>query len=302
MKNHMSRNIAAGSYVFLLLILFIGLFSVYAMNAFYTNSQEVDDINAFSHNLHISIEQFWALIEAESLEEYEEIKYDIEFQSSGNEIAFSRVQPLLVQLDLEEKYLEDINEFETLSNDILEIKKESLLKEEEFKEKAKTEKKFRHQFRDLAKELGDLEFSVLVWRMQYESKETFYQYKDQEHLDELIIAIGDVGTKLNDFALANEAKLLEDINSYKIIAESMGETAIQQRMVEDEKRANIKGLRKISEKIEEDEAEISKTIRDKSKNLARNNFVIILFITVAGIVAVFFFQRYLLKKRGKKRG
>ena len=68
------KKLVFGSYFVILLILFIGLVSLYSMIRFNENSQVKEEINEFVRELELSIVDFLLLINTDNLDDYNEIK------------------------------------------------------------------------------------------------------------------------------------------------------------------------------------------------------------------------------------
>ena len=297
-----SKKLISGFYLFVLLILFIGLFNLYSMNIFYENNIVKGEINNLIKGLDHSIQEFSLLINTNNLEDYNEIKADIEFERTETEILHKRIDAILHKSSGAEKFDDDIDEFTNISNALIRIQKETLIENNKFIEKAKLEKRLRHVIRDFANEFGDIELVGDSWHMEYESKEMLYQYKDEDHLNEFLESIEQVRDRIKDLDLQDEKKneLLQIVDSYKLIALEMGGVVIKQDEIESEKNLKIQELQKIANKLGEDEREISNKMNSQSKSLARNTYLIIIGITVIGIVLLFVFQRYFIGKIKRK--
>jgi len=282
------------SHLVVLLILTIGLFSLYTMDGFSKNSRNLVQINNFVYNLNILIGDYWLLIHTDNLDDYDELVYNIRSEKIELDLLYEVIRPIVRSFDTGDKFDSDISFFVEVSDDLIEIQKEVLFKESEFVEKAILEKVLRHKFRDLAAEVNDLEFTNLAWSMQYLSKETLYQYGDEAHLNEWLGKIEEVRAKVEELNLINEYELLSDLDSYKIVALKMGEMVIDRANIMEEKNAQILKLRKLSDELREVGGEISVSMNLRNEYLARNVFVVIIGITLFGMILIFVVKKYFL--------
>ena len=293
-----------GSYFVILLILLTGLFSLYSMIKFRENSQIKEEINEFVNELELSIVNFLLLINTDNLADYEEIKADIESERRRIDSLHTRVHPIIEKFNLAEGFDSDFDEFTNISNVLAKIQKETIIGNNEFDQKIKSERSLRHGLRSNVSDTPQLLSDN--WRMGYYSKETLYQYRDEKHLNEWIESIEKFIDNVKNSNLHQEIKveLLEKSVLYNEIALDMGNFVLKQVKTEEEKQLKIQELREIADRIEEDgeeiSMEISKEIKSQSDSLARNTFLIIIGITVIGIVLLFVFQRYFIGKIKRK--
>lgn len=269
----------------ILIILIIGLFSLYSMNRFYEDSVINKGIDNYVNNLNNLIMDFLLLINTENLEDYNKLELKIDFESSENKILYERIYSTIQTFNLDESFNENIKEFKNISNFLIDIHKKSLLKNQEFIEKAELEKSSRYEFISLTDGLDSMELSIAIWKMRYYSKEALFQYKDEKHINEWLESISEIREIILGLSLSPEKEnlLLEGIDSYRIIAFDMSNIVKRLVEIKNDEFLKIRELDEVFNKFEENEIEISKKIKSQNQSLAENTFWIILFITIIGI-------------------
>lgn len=290
-----SKKLIICGYVVIIFILLIGAFSLHSMYRFSEDSNSKTDLIDFVSVLdHLIIDSF-LLIETENLEDYNDVKAEIEFDKMELDLLHHSVYPVLIKYDLEGQCLRNLEDYRIISESLIDIQKQTLLKGQEFSENAKIEKEIRHKFTDLSIDLGDFEMMKQVSDMRYKSKEALYQYKDEKHLKQWYSEIEDVKKTLLEMDLPEDEKeqLLEDLDSYKIVALNMGEIVTMQNEIRADEENKIHELYEIVERIDHGREEISGIINENDRKLARNTFTSILAVSLLGIalIAAFFLRR-----------
>ena len=305
MKSKDSKKLVFGSYLVILLILLIGLFNLYSMIKFNENSQAKEEINEFTNELDRSIVDFLLLINTDNLDDYNEIKADIEFKRTRIDSLHKKIDPILEKLNLKDNLDNNLNAFTQISNALIRIQKGTIIDNDEFGLKKEIEKNLRYGLRSNVSD--NFQFVSDNWRIGYYSKETLYQYRDEKHLNEWLESIEEFKDNVKNSNLQQEIKdeLLEKSDLYKVVALDMGDLVLRQADTEKDKQLKIQKLKEIVHSIEEDgreiSREISKEIESQSDSLARNTFLIIIGITVIGIILLFVFQRYFIGKIKRKK-
>ena len=297
-----SKELVFGSYFVILLILFIGIVSLYSMIKFHENSQVKEEINEFIGELKLSIVDFLLLINTDNLADYEEIKADIEFERTRIDSLHKKIDPTLEKFNLHENFDHSIDEFTNISNALIRIQKETIIENNEFDEKYLLERKLRRDRRLLTAESNSINLISIGWRLEYYSKEALFKFKDQTHVDEWFESINLFRDTVVEINLQEEKKeaLLKNIDSYQPIASDLAKIILRQANSKEDKRLKIQELQKIVNKFKEDIREISKETRSQSNSLARNTFLIIIGVTLVGIILLFVFQRYFIGKIKRK--
>lgn len=285
----------------ILLIFFIGLFSLNTINNFRKNSQVSGDMSELTKEAGYLIIKSFLLVETDTLEEYSQIKSEIEIRRTGFDLLHQKVDPILHKFQESNKFDDNVNEFTKLTNSLMRIQKGSLIEAEKFVEKTKLEKDLRYGIRNISSELGNAELRGDVWFMEYHGKEALYQYKDEEHLDEWFESIEQVRERIEKLDLPEEKKrvLLEDIYLYQSTAPVIGEIAINQTKIESEKIFKIQQLQKTIDKFEGIEGRISNGISSQNDLLVRNTFWIVLIIVIIGVILLIISQIYILRPISK---
>ncbi len=304
MKSKDSKKLIFGSYLVILLILLIGLFSLYSMIKFNENIQTKAEINEFTNELDHTILDFLLLINTDNLDDYNEIKADIEFKRTRIDPLHKKIDSTLERLNQGDNFDDNLNEFTQISNALIRIQKSIIIDNDEFDVKKEIEKSLRYGLRSNVSD--NFQFVSDNWRIGYHSKETLYQYKDEKHLNEWLESIEEFKDHVKKSNLQQEIKdeLLEKSDLYNVVALDVGDLVLRQADTEEDKQLKIQKLEEIVHSIEEDgreiSREISREIRYESDSIARNTFFIIIVITVIGIVLLFVFQRYFIGKIKRK--
>jgi len=284
-------------FVVALLVGFVGFFGITSNNTIQKNNQIGQEIRDLMEELDDILRDVLQLIGTENLDDYLEIKSNIENTRIEFDILHEKNDKIIDKFS--EDFDENIDEFTKISNGIIAIHKEKLAQNRDFKEKATLEKAGRYNIRTPLFAIDNRQLTEVVGYMQYYSKETLYQYKDQKHLDVWIGSIEEVRNIVEGkaaaaaaaaaAALSEEEKnnLLNDLNSYERTAQDLGDIVIEQKKIETEELIKIEQLREIIDRLEESEERIVSTIRSESKSLAKNTTrTLLIIILTAFIVSV----------------
>lgn len=295
-----SKKLIVGSYFIILLILFIGLSSLYSMNKFYENSQVNAEVDELIKQLNHPMQELLLLTHTNNLDDYNQIKSGIEIIRTGFDVLHQKVDPILHKFEESDRFEDNVNEFTRSSNNLMRIQKEFLVEKKEFADKTILERDLRREIRGLISELEDIELITDSWNMEYKSKEALYQYRDEKHLEEWLEAINRVRGDVKEFDFREEKNILLDkIDSYYLMASDFGDLAIKQEMIKKEKHLGIEELHKIVDKIEESERSISNKMDSQSSSLARNIFLMIIIITGIGVILLIISHTYILRHISK---
>jgi len=247
----------------------------------------------FVKGFEVLIVNYLSLISTENLNDYNVSRDEIKLIILENRFLQADVESIVEELELDLNFFEKIDEYKTISDKVISIQEDVLIAENEFVEKAKYEKKLRHVFRDLTPELSSLEFTAVVSRMMYLSKEALYQYGDDAHLQKWLIKIDEMADYINSSNLSNKDSLRDDLDAYKIVANEMVAIAINRKIVREEKKNLVDDLSKISIELENSGTTVKEKIEKENQIVARNIFILIISITFVAIVSLLVFKRKL---------
>jgi len=280
-----TKKMVLGSYLVITLILLVGLSSLYSMIKFNENSQTKAEINELVGDLNHIIGDLFLLINTDNLDDYNELREDIEFDDRVEiNLLHKKVEPVLEEFGLAESFDNDFNKFTEISDALIIIQRSVITDNNEFEVEKGIEKSLRHGTRSAVS--NNLKLLSDNWRMGYYSKETLYQYRDEKHLNEWLESIEEFKNNVRNSNLQQGVKseLLEQSDLYNAVARQMGGLVLRQVSTEGEKRLKIQELEELVEKIEDDGKEVSKEVKSKGDSLARNTFLTIITITLIGVI------------------
>ena len=287
--------------VTLLMGFVIGIFSITSINTIQKNNQIGKEITGHIDLLDRSLIQLLQLIETEKLDDYYSIKSSIENIIKEFDILHVKGKEYIHEFKGFETFEKDVEEFTKVSNGIIAVHKEKLVQNKEFIEKQALEKDLRYKMRSPLITLNDSELRGDIAFMEYYSKETIYQYKDQKHLDTWLESIERVKNRVEQLNLSQNQKntLLQDIDLYKKIAQRIGEIVIEQKEVEANEILKVNRLRGIIDRLELGKKRIVSNIVLESESLVRNTIralmVVSVIVTIIVIFIGFFISRSITK-------
>lgn len=293
-RTNQKRNMVLLFYFIIILILFLGLFTLYTMNNFYQSNSLKTKVNSFVHGLDENIANVWLMINTEKLNEFNEFKTNINIRNDVVHVLYDEISPSLHTFGLngDLKYL--ITEFENVTDNLIINQKENIVSMEKFSSVSKEEKILRYTFTDLALEVDDLEFVSLVWEMRYLSKEALYQYKDSEHLDMWLGKIDEIDLFIRNSNLPDKEILLKKLEDYKIISNDLGTIVIRQNEILSDLELKAGSLTEIMEHLETKGQFIMVEIEKNDSDLVTDSFIIIIIIIFIGIVSLFISRKYFI--------
>ena len=220
------------------------------------------------------------LIETENLDDYNKIKSNIERTRTEFDLLHEENEENRHKLKTFEDFDRDFDDFTKISDDILALHKEKIIGNKNFAEKYALEKKGRYNIRTPLFTIDDRALTEDVGFMQYYSKETIYQKRNQKTLDEWLGSIEKIKSKIETVNVSQEEKdnLLNELNSYKLTAQSMGKIVIEQKSIETEEANNIVQLREIISRIQKNKKRIVNAIRSDIESLAQNTARTLLYL------------------------
>jgi diguanylate cyclase (GGDEF)-like protein/PAS domain S-box-containing protein len=272
---------------FLTVALFIGAVGVLSLmsnNIVQKNNQLGSEVRELVGLLDHSLIHLLQLVETESADDYYLQKSHLENERKDfdalNKKLHEENKKELQDLGFNIKvFIKDTDYFAKISNRLMAIHKRTLAKNKEYEEKHVLERELRRKIRKPILALQDLTLTDDIGFMQYRSKETLFQYKDQEHLDQWLERIQKIR---NNPLVAPLPDVLNDLNSYKRISQDLGRIILEQKTIEAQERLAIGELQELINLLQEDEERIVNKIRAESKALARNTRLTMLSV-IAGI-------------------
>ena len=109
------------------------------------------------------------------------------------------------------------------------LHKRKLAKNKAFKEKESLESQLRHKIKNALVALQDNALIRDVEQMQYKSKETLYQYKDQKYGVEWLESISKVK---DNFLIVPSQDVSKDLDAYERVAQDMCKIIVEQKAID----------------------------------------------------------------------
>lgn len=284
-KNYL--NLEIRFYLILLLVLFVGLFSIGAMWIFYKHSAFKGHISDIIEELdYLTIKSF-QLAQTNNLTSYALVKEELENKKALYDSINQKIHPTFRKFKEHDKFEKGINEFSAISNALIRLQKKNLILNKELSEKITLENQLRHKLRNLLLQSDNHEIIALFNLTEDYSRELLNHYENQESLNSWFNSIKQVKAQLAETNLAeeiNKAKLLENLNSYQFLALDLGQLIVEEQKIKTEKALKIAQLQKAIQALEIDRGVISREINLQNKRLAKNSFILIMIITGTGII------------------
>jgi len=128
--------------------------------------------------------------------------------------------------------------------------------------------------------------------IQYYSKETLYQHRDQKHTSEWFGAIEMLITLISQtsstpLSQAAKEQVLKELNQYQNTAKIMGTIAIEEKNIENQEAKQIIQLQKVIQKSEITSTLLKKKLTQASVSLLDN--ILLTQVVLIGIIVVFAF-------------
>ena len=124
--------------------------------------------------------------------------------------------------------------------------------------------------------------------IQYYSKETLYQYKDQKNLDEWLEKISSLENTLQDkeleLYLIKNPQLLQQISEYTTIAKTMGDISIREKQIDFEHQKKFKQLELLSSKISKLNLQLVDLDKEHSNQIITNTQNVMISISIISII------------------
>ena len=140
----------------LMIILFIGLLSFNSMNKFNENNLLQGNLVDLTKELNNQILNLFLLVETENLQDFSLAQSEVEFGRNEYDLLYSIVKPDMEEFGMSTEIEKNMRTFIKTSDRFMKTHENMVIKNDEFIEKAQTEKSIRHNTRDLALELNDL--------------------------------------------------------------------------------------------------------------------------------------------------
>lgn len=271
-----------GFFVVALLVGFVGFFGINSSKIIQENNQVELEVRRLANLLDHLLIQVLQLIKTDNIDDYQNIKSNIENIRKEFDILHEEIDSFLHGFGGYQNINENIDDFTIISNELIAVHKEKLIQNREFSEKKHLEKDLRYKIHTPLFALRDMALTHILYESKIISKETMYQYKDQQHLDKWLETIEKVKNRVEKLDLPQDKKkvLLQDINRYQFIAQGIGEIVIEQEEIEAKELLKVKQLREIMNILDEDQEIIVNNIILKSRTLAKNTYLTLLIVII----------------------
>ena len=274
-------------FIFLIALIIVGGSGIYSSRQIYKNHQLNDKISQL-----LTIQNRILTLSTETLfiDDVRELS-DIRTQIEELKIDFHKTLAFIENQHFafnQNSLLEHQKKLESVSGEIIKIHALKLNQLATFKANYPIEKTQRKDFRKFVFNLENENATKLMGDVQYYSKETLYQHRDQEHLDSWLQKID---LLIKELSLINEIQtedyniVKNKINDYKKTAKAMGDIAIKAREIELQEQALIRQLKDIIQQSEVSNNLLKGQIFEISEELVSSIFITqaTLFIVLAGI-------------------
>ena len=260
-----------------LLVGFVGVLGITSTTTIQKNNEVETDIRDIMELLDDLLRGFLQLIETQNLDDYSGIKSSVETTRKEFDVLHKKVE-LIHNIREFEGFDKDIEEFTTISNGIIAIHKEKLVQKREFDKRAVLERDLRRKIRTPLFALHDAAVTEAIGSMQYKSKEALYQYGDQKHVNEWLESIEKVKSNVEN------PNLLQDVISYRLLSQGMGEIVIAQKEAEAKELVRVEQLRGAIDKLEDAEDKVIAAFDLESESLRNNTRLTLLIAVVVAFV------------------
>ena len=288
------------NFSFALLVILLGLtgyIGIKATQNIYENhlvTEKVADL-LFTQNKMIAITD--EAITASDLSRLQDLKYKFDELAQSFRVTHADIKDISNDI-FHNELVSHEKALETIGSDIFKIHGKKLNQQETFSANYPIEKTQRENIREvlftlevphLLKEMGDI---------QYFSKETLYQYRDQEHLSEWLEAIEGIKiltSQINSTVLpqATKDRVLKELNQYMNTAKIMGDIAITEKAIEGWEAKQIAELQKIIQKSEKTGSLLKNKITQASESLLHNILLTQMAFIGVIVICAFLFSAYI---------
>jgi len=261
------------------LVGFVGIFGIASNNTIQKNNKIGREVIELINLLDRSLVQALLLIETRNLDDYRKIKSNVENIRKDFDRVHEKREEFLHSIKGFRAFDENIGTFTRISNGIIAIHKGKLVREREFTQKAILERDLRRKIRTPIFAFKEATFTEDIGSLQYKSKEALYQYRDQKHVDEWLETISIIKNN------AGNSQLVQDIVSYELLAQGLGEIVIEQQEAEAQELVKIGQLGGIINTFQENEKLIVQNIRSENESAARNTRLTLLTVILIAFIA-----------------
>ena len=264
----------------------VGIFSALSHNNIQANSRITTEVLELRILVNKSLVELLALNQTENIKDYVRAKSDYEqiraefdalFRKLGEEIE-KRLQVLGINL---EAFHEDADRLARISNRLIALHKRKLARSKEFEEKKRLERQLRRKIHMPVLDLKDLTLTDDIGFLQYHSKETLFQYKDQEHLDQWLERIQKIK---NNPLVAPLPNILNDLNAYERVAQDLSKIVVEQETIETQEHLVFGKLQELIDLLEENNERIANKVKVESQALTRNTQLFMFAVAVAAFL------------------
>lgn len=267
----------------------VGSFSATSHNKIQANSNIIMKVLELDKLLDESLVRLLALAQAENVKDYTRDKSDYEDTRAKFDALFKQLNNEYAEklpfLGFNTKaFRSDTGNLAKISNRLIALHNQNIARNKLSEEKKSLEKELRHKVIPAVVALQDELLIRDVERMQYESKEAIYQYKDQSHGLEWLASI----SKIKDNSLiARLPDISNDLNAYERVAQDLCRIIIEQKALETQEKLVFGELENLIGQLEENQTKIVNKIKTQSQAVASNTHLTTGFvITGAFLISI----------------
>jgi len=296
------RNKLVSSYLvmtlFVIIVGFIGIVSIEQINENSLAGQNMMEL-IITHNKMENLLSSIVLVTDSNVLENDITKYNEKSESFIDLLIMVKKGNLLdnniiIDIELENK------KFVEISSDIISLQKEKIILQTTFTDNYDVEKLKRYDIRTHLFPLDNSDLTKNVGDIQYYSKETLYQNKDQKTFDEWLGSLYSLKEKIlkNEYGLSLEDKdhILTKLDLYEITSQTMGQIAIRQHEINLSQQLKINDLREINDKTEYITQKIISGLELSNQNLSDSIYYVWILILIASISTSLVTGIYISKK------
>ena len=255
------HKIFLGFFVMVVFVILSVAFSMASMSSIQDNRQKDIEFTEYVNKINGLRLDVVRVTETDNISEYNILRDDVQSQMLEIDAMHQKIDsrmPGEVHSELLADFEKKMLDFYRISDEILFYHKDKLDQEDVFLKKYDVEKAQRYKIRSSIYGLNDLKMSEHIGFIQYYSKETLFQYRDKEHLNDWLGCLDNLSMDVKSFRMDQQVKetLLNDISAYRTTAEDMGLIVVRQRTIEREERLKIDELRGISADLEKRRAKV----------------------------------------------
>ncbi len=288
MKIH--HKLMAGFLVVTLLVSVVGLLSIISLKNIQKNNEFEVEFTGYVNAINELQSNILKLTATTNLSDYNRFRETIENLKETIDSSNRKNNETVYGFEEFQDIHEDVSAFNRISDELIAIHKEKLIQEEVFSKNYILEKDQRYKIRVPLFALNDSKLTEEIGFMQYYSKETLYQHKDQKHLDEWLNSLDKIKNKVEKMDLPREEKntVLNELSSYEQTAQIMGRIAIRQREIESEEQIKIEELQEITNRFQVAKRNVMSSIRGETRKLADYSSNLLLGVIFAiSVISIF---------------